>query len=66
MTTKIVVQFELADACEYKTTKSIIEFLRNSFREFAASYNVIDYEVLSNELLRVRRRNNNKDKGEPI
>ena len=57
MTTKIEVQFELADACEYKTTKSINEFLRNSFREFAASYNVIDYEVLSNELLRVRRRN---------
>ena len=47
MTTKIVVQFELADACEYKTTKSINEFLRNSFREFAASYNVIDYEVLT-------------------
>ena len=66
MTTKIVVQFELADACEYKITKSINEFLRNSFREFAASYNVIDYEVLSNELLRVRRGNNNKDKGEPI
>ena len=65
MTTKIVVQFELADACEYKTTKSINEFLRNSFREFAASYNIIDYEVL-NECVCTGHRSNNKDKGEPI
>ena len=65
MTTKIDVQFELADACEYKTTKSINEFLRNSFREFAASYNVIDYEVL-NECVCTGHRSNNKDKGEPI
>ena len=54
---KIVVTFEVAGNNEYQKTKNINEFLRNSFREFAASYNVIDYEVLSNELLRVRRRN---------
>lgn len=43
---QIVVTFEVAGNNEYQTTKNINEFLRNSYREFAASSSIIDYEVV--------------------
>ena len=47
---KIVVTFEVAGNNEYQTTKNINEFLRNSYREFAASSSIIDYEVVDGRI----------------
>jgi hypothetical protein len=33
-----------------QTTKNINEFLRNSYREFAASSSIIDYEVVDGRI----------------
>lgn len=66
MTAKIKVEFEVAEACEYKINKALNEFLRNSFREFAASYNITDYEVIGNECICLGCRNNNKQQRKPI
>ena len=57
-TKKVVVEFELLDACEYKINKWINEFLRISYREFAPSYNIIDYKV-EDEYNCIGCRNNN-------
>ena len=46
MTTKVLVEFEVADdSNEYKINKAINEFLRNSYREFANTHGIVDYEV---------------------
>lgn len=47
---KIVVTFEVAGNNEYQKTKNINEFLRNSYREFAASSSIIDYEVVDGSI----------------
>ena len=47
---KIVVTFEVAGNNEYQKTKNINEFLRNSYREFAASNSIIDYEVVDGHI----------------
>ena len=47
---KIVVTFEVAGNNAYQTTKNINEFLRNSYREFAASSSIIDYEVIDGRI----------------
>ena len=47
---KIVVTFEVAGNNEYQKTKNINEFLRNSYREFAASSSIIDYEVVDGRI----------------
>ena len=47
---KIVVTFEVAGNNEYQKTKNINEFLRNSYREFAASSSIIDYEVVDGHI----------------
>ena len=47
---KIVVTFEVAGNNEYQKTKNINEFLRNSYREFAASSSIIDYEVVDKHI----------------
>ena len=40
------VEIEVLGNSEYKNTKNINEFLRNSLREFGATYNVLDCTVL--------------------
>lgn len=57
MTTKVLVEFEVADdSNEYKINKAINEFLRNSYREFANTHGIVDYEV-KDECVCTRRRN---------
>lgn len=57
MTTKVLVEFEVADdSNEYKINKAINEFLRNSYREFANTHGIVDYEVKDGRVC-TRRRN---------
>ena len=62
---KIVVTFEVAGNNEYQKTKNINEFLRNSYREFAASSSIIDYEVVDGRIC-IGCGNHYKQQGECI
>lgn len=60
MTTKVLVEFEVADdSNEYKINKAINEFLRNSYREFANTHGIVDYEVKDGRVC-TRCRNDDK------
>jgi len=42
--TPVVLNIEAKD--DFHHTKQLNEFLQQAFREFAASYNIVDYEIL--------------------
>ena len=45
--TTVTVKFDILGSDEYQTSKYINEFLRIAFREFAATHNILDYEVIN-------------------
>ena len=66
MTTKVLVEFEVADdSNEYKINKAINEFLRNSYREFANTHGIVDYEVKDGRVC-TRCRNDDFEHRRPI
>ena len=44
---KVSVVFDIQTVDEFHKNKQINEFLSRAFRDFAATYNIIDYEILS-------------------
>ena len=65
VTEKITVVFDVAGACEFQRTKALNEFLRNSYRDYAASWNIIDYEVVDGRVC-TGCGDNNKQQGESV
>lgn len=45
-TKQVTVVFDIQTVDEFHKNKQINEFLSRAFRDFAATYNIIDYEVL--------------------
>ena len=45
-TEQVTVVFDIQTVDEFHKNKQINEFLSRAFRDFAATYNIIDYEVL--------------------
>jgi len=43
---KVSVVFDIQTVDEFHKNKQINEFLSRAFRDFAATYNIIDYEIL--------------------
>lgn len=48
MNKKVVVVFDIQADDEFHKTKQINEFLSRCFRDFAATYSIIDYEIIGN------------------
>ena len=45
-TKQVVVVFDIQADDEFHQNKQINEFLSRAFRDFAATYNIIDYEII--------------------
>ena len=45
-TKQVTVVFDIQADDEFHQNKQINEFLSRAFRDFAATYNIIDYEII--------------------
>jgi len=47
---QVSVVFDIQTGDEFHKNKQINEFLSRAFRDFAATYNIVDYEIVNEHL----------------
>ena len=55
-TKQVTVVFDIQTADDFHKNKQINEFLSRAFRDFAATYNIIDYEIVNPSDLHVEEK----------